>query len=239
MSEHTPEPKDYSMEALRFRALEGQAERLGEIATLRSQIREQQEEILTLRREAREDPLTGLLRDTAWKNEVQARINTGQATGIFMLDLDAFKKVNDKFGHAFGNTLLIGFSNHLNEKFRRDSDIIGHENLRGSAAKARAGIIGRSSTAGDEFLLAVDLASNDKRGKDMTPAQKLEAEHNYLYEVINEYVASQPQDVQDTGFNASIGSALFDPEHPLDLSTLLAQADEAMYEEKNHFGRGR
>jgi hypothetical protein len=57
------------------------------------------------------DPLTGLLNRRAFLDEVQrhiVRLDRGNAAGSLMLvDLDAFKAVNDRLGHAEGDKVLV------------------------------------------------------------------------------------------------------------------------------------
>lgn len=47
-----------------------------------------------------------------------------RTASLFFFDLDLFKEINDRYGHAEGDRALIGFSKILQETFR-DSDVIG------------------------------------------------------------------------------------------------------------------
>lgn len=47
-----------------------------------------------------------------------------KTASLFFFDLDLFKEINDRYGHAEGDRALIGFSKILQETFR-ESDIIG------------------------------------------------------------------------------------------------------------------
>lgn len=83
------------------------------------------------------DPLTGIdnkrgLAINADKLMALAERNK-QSVAIIYIDLDDFKKINDRFGHDFGDKALISFTQSLKNILRR-SDI-----------KARVG--------GDEFIL--------------------------------------------------------------------------------------
>ena len=86
---------------------------------------------------ARTDPLTGLFNRRAFLEEAErrlARIRGGQGqAALVLIDLDNFKPINDRLGHAAGDNALIAVANHLNAA------------VRGSDLAARLG--------GDEFAL--------------------------------------------------------------------------------------
>jgi diguanylate cyclase (GGDEF)-like protein len=63
-------------------------------------------------RRARHDPLTGLPNRAGLAHAIEATPSDHQAT-IFYLDLDGFKPVNDRFGHAAGDTLLVDVATRL------------------------------------------------------------------------------------------------------------------------------
>jgi diguanylate cyclase (GGDEF)-like protein len=63
--------------------------------------------------DARHDPLTGLLNQRAFRAEVEARCGRRlgrDATVVALLDLDGFKEVNDRLGHAVGDEVLRSFA---------------------------------------------------------------------------------------------------------------------------------
>ena len=49
---------------------------------------------------------------------LQRFLNQGQAVALFMVDLDHFKEVNDKFDHTIGSTVLVQFSELLRQQCR-------------------------------------------------------------------------------------------------------------------------
>ena len=83
------------------------------------------------------DPLTGLLnRRTAMKRleaETGAALQNGTPLSLVLIDLDHFKTINDRYGHANGDRVLQHFA------------ASGHRQLRGGDIFARIG--------GEEFLV--------------------------------------------------------------------------------------
>ncbi|MFC0409850.1 putative bifunctional diguanylate cyclase/phosphodiesterase [Roseomonas elaeocarpi] len=67
------------------------------------------------------DPLTGLLNRSGFSRALEAR--QGSAFSLFCFDLDRFKEVNDLFGHAGGDQLLVEFSRRLRAALRAE-DVI-------------------------------------------------------------------------------------------------------------------
>lgn len=69
-----------------------------------------QKECETLRNLARIDELTGLFNFRFLKNalerEMERTRRSGLATGLIMVDLDHFKRINDTYGHENGNLAL-------------------------------------------------------------------------------------------------------------------------------------
>lgn len=100
----------------------------------------------TLREEAHTDALSGLLNRRGFEEGARALIGRSHASGaplsLVLADLDHFKTVNDRHGHAVGDSVIVAFSKLLR------------------TAGPQAGIIGR--TGGEEFAVLVptcDLAT--------------------------------------------------------------------------------
>lgn len=72
------------------------------------------------------DSLTGLLNKAAAQEgirDILSKCPSGQYA-FFILDIDNFKGVNDKLGHAAGDTVLLWFAKTLKAQFR-EGDIVG------------------------------------------------------------------------------------------------------------------
>jgi diguanylate cyclase (GGDEF)-like protein/PAS domain S-box-containing protein len=68
------------------------------------------------------DLLTGLVNRRALEHRLSASLDrarhSGQTCGVVFLDLDHFKPVNDTYGHAMGDALLVAASERLREAMR-------------------------------------------------------------------------------------------------------------------------
>lgn len=132
--------------------------------------------------------------------------------GLFFIDLDKFKSVNDTFGHAQGDQLLIKVADRLRAL-----------KAPGGGAFARQPLIGR--LAGDEFTMLVPMLQSRDEAERVGDA---------LLDALSEpyELLGRPVDV-----GASIGVALR-PDQGRSLHDLMRAADIAMYEAKAS-GRGR
>jgi diguanylate cyclase (GGDEF)-like protein/PAS domain S-box-containing protein len=78
-----------------------------------------------IRYQALHDSLTGLPNRTLVLDHLEhARARPGKQVAVLLLDLDRFKLVNDSFGHAAGDALLIEIAPRLREALR-PGDTIG------------------------------------------------------------------------------------------------------------------
>lgn len=86
------------------------------------------EELLIARREldlaSRQDALTGLLNRRGIDRLLAEACQSGEPLSLLMLDLDGFKQVNDKLGHAAGDELLRQVGQRLGGLMRSE-DVIG------------------------------------------------------------------------------------------------------------------
>jgi len=75
-----------------------------------------------LRTAAMTDPLTGLANRRAFFNEGKRLIasaeRAGQSTALIAFDLDRFKRINDTYGHPFGDAVLEAFALAAREGLR-------------------------------------------------------------------------------------------------------------------------
>lgn len=77
---------------------------------------------------SRTDHLTGLFNRGYWElrliQEFKRYDRYEQASSLIMLDIDHFKKINDKYGHTIGDEAIRGVSRAIKEQVR-DLDIAG------------------------------------------------------------------------------------------------------------------
>ena len=162
-----------------------------------------------LARQARTDPLTGLLNRRAFVDEAQRRIERLEREGLpgtlMFVDLDRLKPLNDQLGHEAGDAALILTSNIL-RRMVRPTDLV-----------ARLG--------GDEFALWLDGFDG------LTAAER--AEHLRLSFPTDAAEFALPG---QQGLTMSIGIACRQPGDGEELDDILQRADLAMYEVKRAGG---
>jgi len=93
---------------------QSQSERLAEIERLQVELREQ----------AFRDPLTGLFNrrylQTTMEREWARCAREQLPLSVLLLDVDHFKQVNDRFGHAVGDQVLVRLGQLLQQMIRRE-----------------------------------------------------------------------------------------------------------------------
>ncbi|WNB86945.1 diguanylate cyclase domain-containing protein [Cellulomonas sp. ATA003] len=153
------------------------------------------------------DPLTGLpnrrrLAEVLDSTVLQAQV-AGTGAAVLYLDLDGFKQVNDEYGHAVGDELLLAVAGRLQRRLRR-GDLV-----------ARLG--------GDEFLVVLPAVDRDG-GR--TEGERVAAQ---LADALAEPVVTARGTVR---VRASIGVSTY-PADGSDFDDLLHAADERMYAVKS------
>ena len=109
-----------------------------------------------LQNRAERDGLTGFYNQTAGKLRAQQLLEKqgrGSAAALYMIDMDNFREVNERYGHSFGNVVLQEISNRLRRLFS------------GGEVLIRVG--------GDEFLIlapGVEEAAARAQGREIQQA---------------------------------------------------------------------
>ena len=83
-------------------------------------ITQHKQEETRLLRLSQQDGLTGLLNRSGFEENLQYRVNQGSAVSLALLfiDLDHFKPINDKYGHAVGDQVLQIFAERVQRLVR-------------------------------------------------------------------------------------------------------------------------
>ncbi len=78
--------------------------------------------------EARADSKTGLLNAATWEREAKAEVaravRTSSPLSVALLDLDRFKRINDNYGHLFGDEVLRQIAGAISGELR-EYDVAG------------------------------------------------------------------------------------------------------------------
>lgn len=190
---------------------------LGELAdafrAMGSQLESSNQQIAQL---AYYDPLTQLPNRNTLKVMLgsiieQARRNDS-CLAVLFIDLDDFKKVNDRLGHQAGDELLVQVGERLQKCLRTGDVLVG-----GESDDVPDQVISRRG--GDEFNAILNNVNNGREAA--LVAERLIMDINEPLMIHGSQVA----------VGASIGVAMF-PEDGEDADVLLRNADLAMYQAK-------
>lgn len=156
------------------------------------------EQIQGLQKAATTDPMTGLLNKASSQEEIDLLVKTTPGA-LMMIDLDSFKPVNDIYGHAMGDKVLIRFAEIIRSSIRA-TDI--------------AGRIG-----GDEFVVFC---------KSILDEDVIADKAAYINEQILLSAKELMGQSMNIPLGASIGCA-FAPDEGADFVNLYKKADKALY----------
>ncbi len=165
------------------------------------------EQIKGLKKNATTDALTGLLNKASSEEEL-TKVCKNSIGALMMIDLDSFKHVNDIYGHAMGDKILISFADILRSAVR-PSDLLGR-------------------MGGDEFIAFCHDAHEET-----IIAQKAK----YINERIIESAKKLMGEDMNIPLGASIGCA-FVPMSGTDFPELYQKADKALYVVKQNGKHG-
>lgn len=156
-----------------------------------------------------QDPLTGLINSRGLAERAgilwSSCMRTHSMAGIIAIDIDFFKKYNDKFGHIDGDECLKKIAEAIDSSTRGQTDVVAR-------------------TGGEEFLVFVQNMSK----KDIielalgirSAVAELRLEHAYVE--VSKYVT------------VSMGIAYTYPDGACSFEELYEEADQALYEAKEH-----
>ncbi len=173
--------------------LKNNSELLGDLDERRSEVSLLQEQLFVAKMQARTDPLTQLSNRKAFFDEIEERFSDGLLTSgdhcLLMLDIDDFKKINDTYGHLFGDKVIKSVAKVL------------QNSIKAQHLSARFG--------GEEFIA---LLSNTDR-----PASMLVAET--IRKTISAASIINPRNNQVVNkLTVSIGIAKVVPNHPIEIA---------------------
>lgn len=155
------------------------------------------------------DPLTGLNNRRGLDRKASVLLPycamTGTGVGVIEIDIDFFKKYNDKFGHPAGDKCLKLVAKALSSSARRSADIIAR-------------------TGGEEFIVFVQNMDEselvDFAMRIRSNIAELKIPHAYA--VVSKYVT------------VSMGISFCIPDENTSFAELYESADKALYQAKNN-----
>ena len=185
----------------------------GEVLNLREDRERLQGELEKAVNLADRDALCPIFNRRAFERELSREIALAERYGhdlsLVFIDLDRFKLVNDRFGHATGDRVIQHIAQTLIENVRQ-SDIVGR-------------------LGGDEFGIALTHA-------DITIGQAKAATLESIIEALTVRDA-QDEGLEPVQLGASCGVVSW--ERGRDAKSLIAEADETMFRRKNEKKRSR
>jgi diguanylate cyclase (GGDEF)-like protein len=154
------------------------------------------------------DELTGLPNRALLFDRLEHALTSAarhkQAVAVFFIDLDRFKQINDTFGHAGGDRVLVQATARMADTLRNEDTL--------------------ARLSGDEFVVVVEQLPQQ-------PESALQAQLDAVAQRIRSALSS-PISIGgvDLVVTASIGVAVSDPQSSGD--DLVSEADAAMYRAK-------
>lgn len=108
------ESREIRMATLHFR---------GQITNAEKEIKELRQALDETRKQANEDPLTGLSNRRAFNHELEAQCRSGKGFSLILADIDRFKGFNDEYGHLLGDQVLRAFARRLKDGCKEGAQV--------------------------------------------------------------------------------------------------------------------
>ncbi|MDD5249023.1 MAG: GGDEF domain-containing protein [Rhodocyclaceae bacterium] len=161
-----------------------------------------------------EDGLTGVYNRSYFNNQLPAELARArrqrQPVSLVMIDIDHFKRLNDRYGHPFGDRCLVEVAKRLREQIHRPGDFT-----------ARYG--------GEEFAMVL-VGASAKGVRDIAELTRRKIEILRIMPPANQS--------EMVALTVSMGVATLEADDAADAAGLLAAADGALYGAKA-MGRNR
>lgn len=201
---------DYLIKPISRGLLEAKLKAMHRIAQMQQQLTLLNSELAAL---SQRDGLTQLLNRNTFMERASQSLKEARrhATpgSLLMLDVDFFKKYNDRYGHVSGDDCLRQVAAAIQASVKREVDIVGRY-------------------GGEEFI--VMLPETDLRGAALVANNMIQAVEGlrvpHRYSTVSNFVT------------ISIGISVGEPSNGLSLETLVLDADKNLYAAKDQ-GRNR
>lgn len=192
--------------------------------------------LVRARAEAGTDPVTGCMNHRAMRRRLQEEIGravrTGAPLSCLLIDLDNFKLVNDRHGHAAGDTVLREVAHALVGEFRAFDRVARYGGDEFVVILAGADLDSAAAAAARAVQRLRELPSRES-----SPGEPPSPESSPHEPSSRESYPREPSrhDIS-TGLGASVGVAQWSV--PMDAAALLASCDAALLRSKRE-GKGR
>lgn len=98
-----------------------------ELTASKQKVEKLHQELKSARGEALLDPLTGILNRRGFENSAKQTLSDNQVLNkgmcLMMIDIDHFKRINDTYGHLFGDKVIRAVANTLKSKVRGQDSV--------------------------------------------------------------------------------------------------------------------
>jgi diguanylate cyclase (GGDEF)-like protein len=79
----------------------------------------------SLKLQSERDPLTGLSNRRHFQSAIKRLADAGKLSGtVYLIDIDHFKRINDQWGHAAGDSVLVEVARRLRAALREDDLVV-------------------------------------------------------------------------------------------------------------------